>query len=145
MKRKERATTTQKIKVWERSYGSPVTTFSAHTHYFIDWLQQGCKDCWKNLAERHKIASITAEGCFPAVINSRNAEGKVCLRVETPWWSPCLAVKWLVHLCCHTAILNVCHRVLPMLHYRLCPGTGLSLSHPLWSLCVHVCTSLCTR
>ena len=59
------------------------------------------------ITERHKIASLTAEGCFPAVINSRKAEGKVCPWVETLWRSPCLAVKWLVHLCCHTALLKV--------------------------------------
>ena len=39
-------------------------------------------------------------------------------RVEMPQKSPRLAVKWLVRLRSRTALLKVCHHVLPLLHYK---------------------------
>ena len=58
--------------------------------------------------------------------------------------SPTLAVKQLDRLCRHTAFLKVCHHVLPLLHYKWCPGTGFSLlilckvyTHVSVHICVH--------
>ena len=79
---------------------------------------------------RHKIVSVRAEGYASQQSSTpEKLKGKFFCRVET---SPeVLAVKQLDQLRCCTALLKVCHHVLPLLHYKWCPGTRFSLSHPL--------------
>ena len=79
---------------------------------------------------RHKIVSVRAEGYASQQSSTpEKLKGKFFCRVET---SPeVLAVKQLDQLRCCTALLKVFHHVLPLLHYKWCPGTLFSLSHPL--------------
>jgi len=43
-KRKERATTTQRIKIWKRSHGSPITIFSLYTNVYKHVYRDFTKD-----------------------------------------------------------------------------------------------------
>ena len=93
------------------------------------------KDHWKTQNSVHKCQRIchSQQSSTP-----ERPKGKCFPQVEIPWRSPCLAVKWLDRLHHHKVLLKVCHHVLPLLHYRWCPGTGFSLSHPLWNLHTHL-------
>jgi len=54
-----------------------LTVFLAHTH--IASLSDYRDSKVAEIIVRHKTVSVRAEGCSPAVINPRKAEGKVFL------------------------------------------------------------------
>jgi len=60
-----------------------------------------------------------------------------------PQRSPSLAVKWLDRLHNRTALLKVCYHILPLFHYKRCPGTGISLSH--CEVSIHVFVRICVQ
>ena len=124
----------KKIKIWKRSHGSPVSIFSMHVYSFIDRLQQG-------VAGRQKT--------FPLACLELMTAGKHILRHLWTLFSTSGNAPEVSSLGGEVAGSTVSsyttsHHVLPLLHYKWCCGTGLSLSHPLSSLCTHVCTCLHT-
>lgn len=98
-----------RLKAWKFSYHSPVAISGVHVYCFFDRLQQGARNC--------KMS------CFPVLSYSEKPKGKFFF--SSSGNAPEVSLLGCETAGSHYIIVQHSQVILPLLHYKWCPGSFL--------------------